>query len=178
MSVPSTARLSVIRERQWCLRPLAPYGEGLRGVVLLIMLLIPATLYAQEPVNKWADGVSWGTALVNPSMAMIDALRSDQKGCRLGRLALSEAVVNGVGLTLKHFIVSPRPCIGCAPDGMPSGHSANSMVGSSGWRYGIVFGASTASLRMEARRHTPTQVAAGLLLGAAGELAGRLVKCP
>ena len=147
-------------------------------LVAAALLLLSGTAQAQEPVSHWPDAVSWGTALTNPTLAAVDALRSEQKGCRLGRLALSEGIVNGVGLTLKHFIVSPRPCIGCAPDGFPSGHSANSMVGSFGWRYGIVFGASTASLRLEANRHTPKQVAAGLLLGAAGEFAGRLIKCP
>jgi membrane-associated phospholipid phosphatase len=129
-------------------------------------------------VTKWADWASYGTAFVNPTVATIEALRSEQKTCRLGRIALSEGIANGLGLTMKHFILSPRPCLGCAPDGFPSGHSANSMIGSGGWRYGIVFGAATGSLRMEANRHTPTQVAAGLLLGAGAEFAGRLIHCP
>lgn len=129
-------------------------------------------------MNRWADGVSWGTAFVNPTVAVVKAWQSDDKKCRLGRLALSEGILNGVSLTLKHFIVSPRPCLGCAPDGMPSGHSGNSVIGSSSWNFGIVFAASTGALRMEANRHTPKQVAAGLLVGAGAELAGRLIRCP
>ncbi len=115
---------------------------------------------------------------MNPTVATVEALRSDQKKCLLVRIALSEAILNGTALTMKHFILSPRPCLGCQPDGMPSGHSGNSMIGATGWRYGIVFGAATGSLRMQANRHTPTQVAAGLLLGAGAEFAGKLIHCP
>ena len=150
----------------------------MRLSLVAAILLISTTVYAQEPVTKWADAVSWGTAFVNPTVATVEALRSDQKGCRLGKIALSEGIANGLALTMKHFILSPRPCLGCLPDGMPSGHSANSMIGASGWRYGIVLGATTGSLRMQANRHTPTQVAAGLLLGAGAEFAGRLIHCP
>ncbi len=147
-------------------------------VLNLALLLFPLTVHAQEPVTTWADVASYATAAVNPTIATVEAFRSTQKACRLGRIALSEGILNGVGLTMKHFILSPRPCIGCAPDGMPSGHSGNSMIGASGWRYGIVFGATTGSLRMQANRHTHTQVAAGLLLGAGSEFAGRLIHCP
>lgn len=152
----------------------------MKSILLAALLFLPASAQAQEPVSKWADGVSWGTALANPIHAAVEALKSDHKACELGRLALSEAIVNATVITLKHFVVSPRPCMdfGCQPDGFPSGHSANSVVGAGGWSYGIVFSASTATLRMEAHRHTPWQVAAGLAIGAGGELAGRLVKCP
>ena len=143
----------------------------------LVLSLIAAPAFAQEPVNRWADGVSWGTAMVNPTLAVVDAIRAPNTKCKLGRLALSEAIGNGVTLTLKHFVVSPRPCLGCAADGFPSGHSMQSTIGASGWRFGATFAATTGGLRMQAHRHTGWQVAAGLAIGAGAEFAGRLIKC-
>ncbi len=150
----------------------------IRILFLLACLFTPVLIHAQAPVQPWADVTSYGTAMVNPATAAIKAWHSSDPKCELGRLAISEAIANGVALTLKHFIVSPRPCIGCAPDGMPSGHSANGFVGfSSHWPYGIAFGVATAGLRVAANRHTFKQVLAGSALGIGAEYAGRLIKC-
>ena len=148
-----------------------------RFLFALVFVLLPHVLWAQE-VNKWANGVSWATAFVNPTVAAVDALKSEQKGCRLARLALSEAIGNGVTIVLKHVIESPRPCVGCAADGFPSGHTANSFIGVSGWRYGFAFGFTTGQLRRDAHRHTFPQVLAGAAIGIGSEFAGRVVKCP
>src|SRR5690349_11545625 len=96
------------------------------GTAVTGLLLVIALAQAVAPIP---DAVSWGTAFVNPTLATIDALKSEHKGCRLARLALSEGVGNGLSIGLKHLIVSPRPCAGCNPDGMPSGHSMNSAIG-------------------------------------------------
>lgn len=142
---------------------------------LFTPLLVP--VHAQEPVKPWADVTSYGTAMVNPAVAAVEAWRSNDRACRFGRLALSEAIGNGVALTLKHFIVSPRPCLGCAPDGFPSGHTANSAIGMFSSRWGFTATIATGVLRHEANRHTWKQIAAGAALGVGAEAAGHLIKC-
>jgi membrane-associated phospholipid phosphatase len=153
----------------------------MKKLLLLALLLLPqmASCQTLPPVQPWADAASWGTALINPSVAAIEAWRSPQRKCRLGQLAISEAIGNGVAITLKHFVVSPRPCFGCPTDGMPSGHTMNGVIGfSSSWRVGVGFAWGTAVLRTEAHRHTPWQVAAGAALGIGAEAAGHLLRCP
>jgi membrane-associated phospholipid phosphatase len=150
-----------------------------RVLALALLLLMSEPAAAQPPVERWADWASFGTALVNPTIAAVDAWRSPRRGCRLGQLAISELVGNAASMTLKHFIVSPRPCLGCASEGMPSGHTMNSTIGfSSRWKVGVVFTVATAELRTDAHRHTPWQVAAGAALGIGAEAAGHLLRCP
>jgi hypothetical protein len=146
----------------------------------LALVMLPAAAAAQPPpVEPWADRLSWGTAVVNPAVAAIEAWRSPRRGCKLGQLAIAEAVGNGAAIVLKHFIVSPRPCFGCRPDGQPSGHTMNSVIGfSSSWRVGVGFAWGTAVLRTTAHRHTAGQVAWGAVLGVAAEGAGHLLRCP
>ena len=153
--------------------------------VVLALLCFAPVVQAQPPpdtrppVQPLADWASYGTAIVNPAVAAIQAWRSPRRGCRLGQLAISEAVGNGTALLLKRLIVSPRPCLGCASDGFPSGHTLNSTIGfSSSWRVGVGFAWSTAALRATAHRHTARQVAAGALLGIGAEAAGHLLTCP
>src|ERR1044071_4925460 len=126
--------------------------------LLLVVLLVglPATAFAQQPVTRWADWASYGTAAVNPTLAAWDARHSR---CKLARLALSEGIGNGLTLALKHRVISARPCLGCVPDGFPSGHTMNGLVGfSRNWKVGLAFGLATAELRNEANRATPWQV--------------------
>jgi len=151
------------------------HGAAVR--VLLVLLLLAAPVHAQEPVVRWADWASWGTAAANPTIAVVRAARSESPKCRLAQLALSEAVGNGATFAVKHLVASPRPCLGCAPDGMPSGHTMNSTIGYTGWRYGMAFSFATGQLRQDAHRHTLPQVLAGLGIGIGAEFAGRLVKC-
>ena len=158
----------------------------MRAAIALGILLVLATpLSAQVPVEPIADAASWATSLVNPTAAAIRAIRSPDPKCALSRLLVAEGIGNATVLTLKHFLVSPRPCLGCDTHGWPSGHSMNSVIGAaSGWRVDIGFGVSlgaavgTAGLRVGAHRHTPAQVVAGLLLGAGVEaLSYGLVRC-
>lgn len=153
---------------------------------LLLILLLAVPLAAQEPVREVPDIASWATAAVNPSLAAYRAIRSDDPKCYLSQLLVQEGLANGLGLLLKHFLAgseAERPCLGCARDGMPSGHSWNSVIGSTsgtGWRVavGASFAVGTAGLRVTANRHTTKQVAVGLLLGSGAELAGKtLVRC-
>ncbi len=131
-----------------------------------------------QAVNRLPDAISWGTAFTNPTLAIVDAIRGPQTKCHLARLALSEAVGNGLTIGLKHLIVSPRPCVGCGVDGFPSGHTMNSTIGfSRDWRVGLSFTLGTAILRHEAHRHTSQQVLAGALVGIGAESIGRLVPC-
>lgn len=146
-------------------------------LVVICLLCLPIVGHTQAPVQPWADWTSYPTAMVNPGTAAIEAWRSSDRACRFGRLALSEAIGNGVALTLKHFIVSPRPCLGCAPDGMPSGHTMNSAIGMFSSRWGFTATIATGALRHEAHRHTWQQIAAGAALGVGAEAAGRLLKC-
>lgn len=141
------------------------------------MILMGVSARAQQPVQKFPDVVSYGTALINPTVAMVDAWRSPSRGCHFARLALSEAVGNGIALTMKHFIVSPRPCLGCAPDGMPSGHTMNSAMGIFSSQWGFTATIATGVLRHEAKRHTWQQIAMGAAVGVGSEAAGRLIKC-
>ena len=152
------------------------HGAAVR--VLLVLLLLAAPVHAQEPVVRWADWASWGTAAANPTIAVVRAARSESPKCRLAQLALSEAVGNGATFAVKHLVASPRPCLGCAPDGMPSGHTANSAIGfSRHWQLGLAFTLGTAALRTDANRHTKEQVFWGAVLGFTGEAAGHLLKC-
>lgn len=135
----------------------------------------------------WADYVSWGTAAVNPVWAAVDAARGERPWCHLGQLAISELVGNVSVITLQRLIHSPRPCLGCAPNGMPSGHTMNSFLGfdhpGPASRYsfrigvGLALGGSTAGLRVVANRHTPKQVFFGALLGLGADQAGHLLHC-
>ncbi len=105
---------------------MTPIGGSLTGTI--------GPLYAQQPVEKWADWSSYPTAVVNPASAAVEAWRSEHRSCRLARLAISEGAGNGITLWAKKSYDSPRPCLGCAPDGMPSGHTMNSVIGSgSAW---------------------------------------------
>lgn len=142
----------------------------------LLFLLLAAPCAAQE-VRPLADVGSYGTALVNPLTAAVAAWRSPSRGCRLARLALSEAIGNGLTIGLKRVLVSPRPCLGCAPDGMPSGHTMNSLIGASSSRWGFTASIATGALRHGANRHTWPQVLAGAAVGVGAEAAGRLVRC-
>ncbi len=150
-----------------------------RLIAGLVALCCVVPLRAQEPVARVPDVASYATAAVNPAVAVYKAIRSDQPWCHLAQFGVSELIGNGSTFGLKKAIVSARPCAGCAPDGMPSGHSMNSVIGvSSNWRVGIYFSLGTAQLRQEAHRHTPWQTVAGLALGGASEWAGqRLVRC-
>lgn len=149
------------------------------GTIALWLVLLATPARAQEPVVPWADALSWGTALANPTIAGIQAARSADPKCELGRLLISEALANAATLTLKHFIVSPRPCLGCGADGFPSGHTGNSAVGlSQHWTIGLSLTLATADLRHQARRHTVPQVIAGALIGTLADVAGqRLLRC-
>ncbi len=149
----------------------------MRRLLVVGLLLTGCPVHAQG-VRRVPDVASYATAAINPTWAAVDAWRSPERLCRFERLALSEAIGNGVALTLKHFIVSPRPCLACAPDGFPSGHTMNSAIGlSDHWRMGVGFTVGTAGLRIAARRHTVWQVTAGALLGLSAEAAGRLIGC-
>lgn len=150
----------------------------MRSIVLFVLLATVVPAQAQE-VRRVPDVISWGTAAVNPTLAAIDAWRAPDRACRLTKLIILEGIGNGLSLTLKHLIASPRPCAGCAPDGFPSGHTVNSAIGlSRNWYLGgaISIGA-TASLRVAAHRHTWKQVAAGAAIGLGADAAGHLMKC-
>jgi hypothetical protein len=150
-----------------------------------VVVVLASPVAAQVEVERGPDLASWATMSVNPTLATIRAIRSEHPKCELARLAVSEAIGNVTVLTVKHFVVSPRPCLGCDNHGTPSGHSMNGALGfASGWRVDIGIGISlaaavvTAGLRVEANRHTRKQVIAGLLIGAGADLAGRaLVRC-
>lgn len=134
----------------------------------------PASAQTAPIVVPWADVTSYATAAVAPGLAVATALRSREPRCQLLRLGVSEAIGNGLTLTLKQLVNSPRPCSGCAADGMPSGHTMNSTIGfSSRWQVGLAFALGTAELRTAAHRHTPIQVAAGAAVGMLAEWAGR-----
>ncbi len=144
---------------------------------LVAIVLLTATVSAQRFVEPAPDWASYGTALVNPTVAAVEAWRSNDRACRFGRLALSEAVGNATVLILKHGIISERPCFACEPDGIPSGHTMNSTIGASSWRYGFSMTLATGGLRVAAHRHTWQQVVAGAAIGAAADGVGRLVRC-
>lgn len=157
------------------------------ALVLCLGLVVPAAAQSESvKVNTVPDAASWATAFANPAIAAYRAIRSENPQCRISQLLVSEGIAQGIGLTLKHFLKGPeaeRPCAGCARDGMPSGHSWNSVIGAtsgSGWQVvvGASFAVGTAGLRVGANRHTPWQALAGLGLGAGAEFAGkRLVRC-
>lgn len=143
-------------------------------VTLAVLASSPASAQTAPNVVPWADVASYVTAAADPSIAVVTALRSVDPKCRLLRLGVSEAIGNGLTLTLKQLVTSPRPCSGCAADGMPSGHTMNGTIGfSSKWQVGLAFALGTAELRTGAHRHTPMQVAAGAAIGAFAEWAGR-----
>jgi membrane-associated phospholipid phosphatase len=150
---------------------------------LLLLLLTPTALSAQTlpmtPVEPWSDALSYGTAVVNPSIAAWKAWHSNSRGCKLFQLAIAELTGNGTSLTIKHFTNSPRPCFLCQPDGMPSGHTMNAAIGQieSGFAIGYTFSWGTGILRTTAHRHTPTQVVAGWLIGAGADALGHLKHC-
>lgn len=157
----------------------------MKGLIIGLLLLCASPVAAQEPVVEGPDVASWATAFVNPTLAAIRAIRAPDPMCRLSRLMVAESIGNGATLLIKHFAPSPRPCLGCAANGMPSGHSMNSVIGAaSGWRVDIGFGVSvgaavaTGGMRAAANRHTKTQVVVGWLIGAGAEaLSYRLVHC-
>jgi len=144
----------------------------------LVLVLVAAPVFAQEPVNRAADVISWGTAAVNPTIAVVKAFRADQTKCHLGQIAISAALVNSTGLLLQHFVVSPRPC--CPGNGRPSLHAGNAGIGASwDWRVSWAFSLVTAEERERARRHTWQQALEGMALGLVSEWAGQhLVRCP
>lgn len=155
--------------------------------LVIAFLLFAVPVHAQQPVNRWADWASYGTAAVNPTWSAVDAARSKRPWCNLGRLALTEGLITTTELTMKHFIFSPRPCAGCDLHGMPSGHSARGMegllsrgpTGARHWQLGLSFAWATQELRGEdfANRHTGKQRIAGVFLGASAELIGQLIRC-
>jgi hypothetical protein len=161
------------------------------GLILLLGLsLWPAPVAAQEPpppVLKWADYTRWGTALVNPTWGVVEALRSDHRACHLGQLGISLGVGETALLTIQHFVVSPRPCLGCNQHGLPSGHTMHSILGidqaSPATRWGARVGvglasvAATGILSVVSHRHTVKQVLWGAGVGTGAELTGHLLHC-
>lgn len=149
------------------------------AAVLFVLCLQMPTYAQQRPVREWADWSSYGTALVNPTNAAVHAWRSGDRWCELGQLAIAEGVGNGTALVIKHFVKAERPCLGCAPDGEPSGHSMNATLGyrTSDWRYGMVFAWGTGLLRNLANRHYWYQIGSGILLGVGADWVGHLLKC-
>lgn len=147
----------------------------MKPLLVFLLVCLPVPALAQQPVTRWADWSSYGTAAVNPTLAAWDARHSR---CKLARLALSEGISNGLALAMKRVVVSARPCAGCVPDGTPSNHTANSLVGfSRNWRVGLAFGLATAELRVTANRHTWQQVLAGAGVAVAAEASGYLIRC-
>jgi membrane-associated phospholipid phosphatase len=156
-----------------------------------MLSLWPTAVVAQEPVVKWADYTSWGTAPVNAVWAAVDAARGERPWCHLGQLAISELLGNGVTIGLKHLVHSPRPCTGadpsCKPDGMPSGHTMNAFLGfdhdrpASGYGVSVAIplaaGIGTGILRGVAKRHTHTQIVIGAFVGLGSDQAGHLLHC-
>ena|SRR5665213_1766733 len=130
----------------------------------------------KEPVVKWADYTSYATAFADAGVSTILAYKSNDRKCNLIKLGIKEAIGNGSALVIKHFIPSPRPCIGCSNDGMPSEHTDNGFIGSD-WRLGLAFGITTGVLRHTANRHTWKQVIAGAGVGIGTDLIGSLMKC-
>lgn len=159
----------------------------MRAALFAIALLLASTpaIAQPRPVREWSDWSSYATAVANPGAAVVAAWHSDHPACNLGRLALSEGIGNSITLAAKRSYTSPRPCLGCAPDGFPSGHTMNAAIGSStawghGWKgkllaTGLV--AATGFLRHDANRHTWRQIAAGAVIGFGAEAAGQLIPC-
>lgn len=148
--------------------------------LVLALCLLPRVAVGQPlPVNKWADAASYGTALVNPVTAAVVAWRGPDRWCHLERIGLAELIGNVSTIGIKHLVRSERPCLGCAPDGMPSGHTMNSFIGYRSFNigYGIAWGGATGGLRMAAHRHTPWQVLAGAAIGIGSTELGNLLRC-
>lgn len=147
-------------------------------LTLVFVCCFGHAINAQEPVSTVPDVASWPIAFANSAIAATDAIRGPHAKCGLARLALSAGIENGVALTLKHFVVSPRPCLGCASNGWPSGHEGQSLVGfSNHWQIGLGFGLVTGALRVQANRHTKWQVLAGAVVGIGSEALGKVIKC-
>jgi len=153
-------------------------------LAVAVVVLLGVGVAAQAPVRPVPDALSWATASVTPALAVWRAYKSPDPVCQFSQLGVSGGIV-AAGLLAQRFIVSPRPCVGspgCSGNGMPSLHSAVGVIGlTSGWRVAIGFSVGTGILRTEhfANRHTKTQAAVGLGLGAFAEWAGsRLVRCP
>ena len=158
------------------------HRQAVQAALLIGLLACPVS--AQEPVNKAADYVSWATAGANATGAIVEAIRSDDTKCHLARLAISEAIGMGAAFTFQHLIVSPRPCLGCAPNGWPSAHVTQSVLGSTAsakrltWGFSVGVAVGTAEGRDRAHRHTRAQQAAGMVFGSLAELAGqKLLRC-
>lgn len=160
----------------------------MRTVIVLLLLALARPATAQPlPVNKWADWSSYGTAGVNVTIGVVDAWQSERRGCHLAQLALSEVVGNGTALGVKHYVRSPRPCIGCPPDGMPSAHTMNGIIGinqphpAASWKGRVLVGVTaavlTGFLRWQANRHTWEQIGWGAVLGVGAELSGQIIRC-
>lgn len=160
--------------------------------VAAMVLMLSAPVQAQpRPVREWADWASYGTAMANPAGALQAALAGDHKACDLGRLAIREVVGNTATIGLKHWRYGEpdavRPCLGCAPDGDPSGHTANGIIGSStawsglhGWVRWVVVAstaAATGLLRHDSFRHFWEQIGKGALVGVGAEASGYLLRC-
>ena len=156
--------------------------------VIVAVLLLSVSLAAQEPVRPVPDIISWGTALTNPTIAAVQAFRSEDRLCRFGQLGISGGITTTVGLLAQHYLHSPRPCVGspgCSGNGDPSMHAAIGVLGLSrgfqsglGLTFSISLAVGTAAGRVDARRHDPKQAAFGLVLGGLSELAGRtLLRC-
>ena len=161
------------------------YRSASLPALVILALIWSSPLRAQEPVTKWADYTSWATAGGNAAWGVVDAWKSERRGCHLGQMAISGLVSGGGAYLGQRFITSPRPC--CSGNGMPSMHAALSVVGinqptranrfSLRFGVGVMLSGSTAGLRVAANRHTGPQVIAGLGLGALGEFAGSLLGC-
>ncbi len=152
-------------------------------IVLLFATSVSAQALPVQPVVGWADDLSYATAMVNPGVAAFKAIKH-KDWCKLGRLGVSELVGNGISLTIKHFVVSPRPCFMCPPDGMPSGHSMNGAIGAwensvgSNHGWGFAWDITTPILRVDAKRHTKKQAVLGTMLGAGSDVLGHfIVRC-
>jgi membrane-associated phospholipid phosphatase len=160
----------------------------MKSLIIGLVVLSAVPVWAQEPVQTVPDYASWVTASANPVIAVVQAFRSEDRWCRLGQLGISGGITTSVGLLGQHFIRSPRPCVGspgCSGNGGPSMHAGLGTLGISrgfhsgmGITFSIAMAVGTAGGRVDAKRHTKTQVMAGLALGSVSEWAGqKLVRC-
>jgi hypothetical protein len=143
----------------------------IRVLFLLACVSVPCEVGAQQPVKPWADWSSYGTAVGNPGSAVLAAWRSPARYCYLVQFGVSEALGQG-----------GRRWFG------GSGHAMNSVIGSSGARWGTLKGrnrwlvslglvVATMLLRQHDNQDTFEHVAAGALIGGAAETVGHIIGC-
>jgi membrane-associated phospholipid phosphatase len=148
-----------------------PFATRARAAIAALLFAAALPAHADDRFEKFGDAMQ----IALPFVALTCAAKQGRAAETALGFAVQAAAVNGSKAMLRDARINQRP--DGKGRGFPSGHSASAMFGAANLaefcyqgRPALQFASYSLALavglsRMDANRHTPLQVAAGLALG-------------